>query len=193
MTAVFAEEDDSVEIQTLLTMEDARTALPDLPPSVHITGLNSYPEEMPEQLFLSVTMLIANTMENSYLLQYDWRTGEIATLPGPGSDPVSLYGGFVIANGRYLMFSDYNDPNLALRLYDIANQTWRVYSGSPPRFFVDRQQTWSTDGNWLVLPDEDAVRLIAPDQDYEKLLFHGLDFCETAFWVNSASVAEPGP
>jgi hypothetical protein len=117
-----------------------------------------------------------------HLFTYDWRQDELSPWQWPLLPPadVNMFAG-ESATGRYLTFVD-DRVGFALLLFDQQEETWQQYSLRSPRFLW-RPFTWSEDDAWLLLLDEEAVRLIAPAHGYEKMLFHGLGYCETAVWV----------
>ncbi|HUM72488.1 MAG TPA: hypothetical protein PLK31_26990, partial [Chloroflexota bacterium] len=191
MTAVITG-DNSVEIENRLTMEEIRATLPDLPPTsqLYLAGMTSYPAAQPEQLFLSVFDWQGNMAQRGYLLQYDWQEHEWSSID---SEFVSATWGDIRQHGRYLTVGGYTNAGYAIHLYDIPNQRWQVYEVDNSRFLSGSPAAWSEDGNWFILLDSGLIRLVAPEHRYEKRLFHGLDYCGTALFVDRERRDETGP
>ncbi len=196
MTAVFSEDSESVQIQPKLTAADIRPHLPELPSAhrLYLTAVMPYPAEQPKQLFLSIADSEFGIVRDSFLLQYEWQTEKFSLISDEEGDPMNSVSPVSMSvHGRYLITGNYTGDSFTLRLYDISGQTWKTYETPIPRFTLNGQQAWSDDGNWLILPDADAIWLVAPAYDYRKILFHGLDYCETALWVGRASSIDVGP
>ncbi len=191
MTAVITE-NDTVQIETLLATSEVGAALPGGPPTgqLYLAAMTPYPATQPEQLFLSIFDWQDNVGQSSYLLQYDWQKHEWATLDSiPANRPWST----IHQHGRYLTSGLYTDSGYEVHLYDIPDQRWQVYEGERPRFSFGGPLSWSDDGHWFILLESGLVRLIAPEYEYQKLLFHGLDNCEGALFVDRARRDETGP
>jgi hypothetical protein len=186
MTAVFADDGPSFQIQSPVTPDTIRAAIPELASrrEISINSITAYPASQPELLFISIFDWQGNVVRSSHLVQYDWQTHEWTPL---NSETLSASWWTVNQYGRYLVIGDYVNAGLRLQVYDIVNEKWQTYETAAPRFGFGGQQSWSDDGNWLILTDTDAVRLIAPAYAYQKVLYHGLDYCEMALWVDRAS------
>lgn len=191
MTAVITG-DNSVEIENRLTMEEIRATMLDLPPTsqLYLAGMTPYPAARPEQLFLSVFDWQGNMAQRGYLLQYDWQEHEWRSID---SEFVSASWGDIRQHGRYLTLGVYTNSGYEVWLYDVPNQQWQVVEGGDPRFLSGSPLSWSDDGNWFILLDNGMVRLIAPEYDYQKLLFHGLDYCVAALFVDPTPTADDAP
>ena len=84
-------------------------------------------------------------------------------------------------NNRYFLVAANEQFNVVMRLYDVEQNVYASYSvRSAWRGGYD----WTLDGNWLLILEEDGVRLVAPDHDYEHFIVHDFGECETAVWVN---------
>ena len=84
-------------------------------------------------------------------------------------------------NGRYLTTVTSENSTPTYFAYDLERERSLTYKLSP---FIYSQIDWSADGQWFVLPEDGRLRLIAPGSRYERPLFHGIDGCGTAVWVN---------
>jgi Tol biopolymer transport system component len=47
---------------------------------------------------------------------------------------------------------------------------------------------WSANGRWLLRIDRELLYLIAPDHDYQQVIFHGFPNCFFAAWVNKEKI-----
>lgn len=184
MTAVMSGS-DSVQIENRLTMDMILAALPDLPPTrqLYLAGMTPYPATQPEQLFLSLFDWQSNVARAGFLLQYDWQKHELSSID---SEFVSASSWAIAQHGPYLTLTVYTDPGYEVRLYDVPKQRWQVHEGERPRFSFGGPLSWSDDDHWFILPESGLVRLIAPEYEYQKLLFHGLDNCVAALFVDRA-------
>ncbi|GIK56769.1 MAG: hypothetical protein BroJett015_24320 [Chloroflexota bacterium] len=193
LTTAVMSEDGTVQIEHPLTIDHIRAALPGLPSNsrVYIATMTPYPATQPEQLFLSIFDWQGNMLQRGYLLQYDWQKHEWAILDNaPANHPWWA----IQQHGRYLALAVYGISESEVYLYDIPNQRWQVYTGGNPGFIFDNPLPWSDDGRWFIVLESGLVRLIAPEYEYQKLLFHGLDNCVAALFVDRARRdVDPGP
>ncbi len=166
--------------QILLHTSAVLAALPEAGEPAQISLLSALPHPTQPDLWYLIVMTVFDGMvEQSYLLTFDQSSGEIApltTLDFSVGYPLVLEG-----NGRYLttVSSENNVPSYFL--YDLEAERPYTYE-LPPAIYP--QIDWSADGRWIVLPEDGLLRLIAPGSRYERPLFHGLDSCGTAVWVN---------
>jgi hypothetical protein len=178
VTAVFPQnEAGEIDIQVQLIGKDVGAANPgmSLPRVPVIVWAGGYSPERPDDP-------PPTGNDDSFVAHYNWRRKELSFLELPNEGEVTFVG--ASPNGRYLIFSDANGDTPALHLYDPTIQAWQHYEKSSTLYPQKSQQIWSNDGNWLALMEGDTVRLIAPAYNYEKLIYHGLDFCETVTWMN---------
>ncbi|MBX3056656.1 MAG: hypothetical protein KF770_09305 [Anaerolineae bacterium] len=191
MTAVITE-NDTVQLKTLLTMDEINASLPDLPPTrqLYIATITPYPATQPEQLFLSLFDWQSNVIRNGFLLQYNWQTHEWTAVDNaPANHPWWA----IQQHGRYLSLGLYGLSGYEVHLYDVPNQRWQVFDGGEPRSLVGDPLSWSDDGRWFIVSESGLVRLVAPEYAYQKLLFHGLDNCVAALFVDRDRREETGP
>lgn len=193
MTAVFADDTDLVTMEPLLTVEDIRAFLPGNIRTLFINSIGRYPINQPEQLFIIAHNFQSGLMESNYLLQYELQTGKLSFLPEIGDRPIGTSGLFTSPDGRYLSLGLFGISIYEVHLYDIPNQRWQVYEGSSPGFISGHPLSWSDDGRWFILSESGLVRLVAPEYEYQKLLFHGLDNCVAALFVDRDRRDEAGP
>jgi hypothetical protein len=66
-------------------------------------------------------------------------------------------------------------------VYDLKLQRTMSFSISQ---FIFPQVDWSADEQWFIVPEEGILRLVAPGSRYERPIFHGIEGCGTAVWVN---------
>lgn len=193
LTTAVMSEDGTVQIEHRLTMDHIRAALPGLPSNsqMYIATITPYPTTQPEQLFLSIFDWQGNALQRGYLLQYDWQKHEWAILDNaPASHPWWA----IQQHGRYLSLGVYGLSSYEVHLYDVPDQRWQVFDGGEPRFLSGDLLSWSDDGRWFIVLESGLVRLVAPEYEYQKLLFHGLDNCVAALFVDRARRgAETGP
>lgn len=167
-------------LQVLLHTNALLAALPEGNPSSQLALLSALPHpHQPDMWYLLAMAVIENNITQSYLFSFDAISGAITALAAfddSAGYPLELAG-----NGRYLttVASENNVPSYFL--YDLAEARPYTYE-LPPAIYP--QIDWSANGRWLVLPEDGLLRLIAPGSRYERPLFHGLDGCGTAVWVN---------
>ena len=69
--------------------------------------------------------------------------------------------------------------------HDTQQQQTHIYTISyPSSMFIHPYYDWSRDSNWLVIIDQNYLRLIAPAHNYERLITHDLQNCSHPAWVN---------
>ena len=131
------------------------------------------------QLSLQYVIQTDAQFESAKLLQ-DFTDMETATILGQGPSSLAPRRN----EGRFLTFAvnESGEPNdTTLRLYDIKQDSWQIF---PMSFVWEGSVTWSTDGNWLLLLEKDALRFVLPGHDYDRRIFHDFQNCVTAVWVN---------
>ena len=90
-------------------------------------------------------------------------------------------------DGRWLLVTlleSATPTTWSFRLYDLQEQRALALSAYYPAYpsqfpFYD----WTADGRWLVVVEDGFLRLIAPAEDYQKLVTHRLDDCLYVAWV----------
>jgi hypothetical protein len=163
-------------LQVLLHSNVLLAAIPEADPSTFLSLLVGvlFDPNQPETWYL----LAITTMDESYLFTFDQSSGAITVLTTIdfGSYPLELRG-----DGRYLATVTRENNAPAYFVYDLEQERPLTYDlpGS-----VYPQIDWSADGQWFASPDEGVLRLVAPGSRYERPLFHGMDGCGTAVWVN---------
>jgi hypothetical protein len=92
-------------------------------------------------------------------------------------------------DGRWLLISgdDYTQGRAALYFYDVARrESYEVeYLSSypmPMHWLYD----WSSDGQWLAIPDSGYVRLINPAAGHQELFIPDSGYCTAAAWVTGS-------
>jgi hypothetical protein len=151
-------------------------AVPETGPSAFLSLLGVlFDPNQPEMWYL----LAMTTIDESYLFTFDQSSGAITVLTtlefGSGYS-LELRG-----NGRYLATVTRADNAPAYFVYDLERERPLTYELPPANY---PQIDWSADGQWLALPGDGVLRLIAPGSRFERPLFHGIDSCGTAVWVN---------
>jgi hypothetical protein len=86
----------------------------------------------------------------------------------------------IAPNGRWLTLYEFNGRNSdSFKLLNQETGEERVLgltnSGLGP--------TWSADGNWYLMNQENHLLLAAPDYDYQKPIFHNFTNCDQAYWL----------
>lgn len=113
----------------------------------------------------------------------DLPTGDPLVLTPTGYRPFVLTG-----DGKRLMTVHFVDPFTSqwnLRLYDIGTKDYQTINVNFPPYpapfpFYD----WSLDWQWLLLIDNGYIRLVAPDQNYERIVTHDFTACRYSGWIN---------
>ncbi len=117
----------------------------------------------------------------AYLFEYFPETGKISFFQSFREFQTAVFLGSSPDN-RYFSIAVLEESGVAMRLYDVQQNQYRSYSvPSAWRGGYD----WTPDSEWLLILEEDGVRLVAPAYDYERRIVHDFSGCETAVWVNS--------
>jgi hypothetical protein len=167
--------------QVILTSDDLLDAVPSSRRPAHLLMYTLIVNPArPDQWFIQATTSLNSPTGQDYLFAYDWQSGQISSLlelGGRAQAGMQLEG-----NGRYLTLitSENNDP--VYLIYDLENGRTVSYPFTPS-FYIGAD--WSADGQWLLILDEEALRLIAPGSRYERPIFHEIAGCGAAVWVNS--------
>lgn len=171
----------------LLNTEDIGAALPiheDTGPII-IKSVVSHPAQ-PDWLFIAASV---GSFEN-YLLSFRRGTGEISVLLE--LEAHTLISPFQFMSGGQLLAFSTGGPRLEgfntsnyLRLVPLEPETMSVVlseiSFEPLAGF---SFDWSRDGRWLLIVEQDAIRLTAPNQNYNHTITHDVESCYNAAWVN---------
>jgi hypothetical protein len=173
---------ESADIAAAITGDD-----PTMPVSVQ--SVIAHPDQ-PNWLFIAAAIHPEIESQNNYILAFQRDTAEITvaldmTDNSLGS-PLQI-----ILDGQYLAFSSFGAapissilaPFIGLIPLEPADMT----IGSPIesyRLNSGFNHDWSQDGRWLLLVEQNALRLIAPGHNYDQTIAHNLDFCYEAAWIN---------
>ncbi len=178
---------DGTLSQTRITIDDLLLALPDDAATEELFILGS--SSIGEGQRLIYLYSIDEQSSLQYILQSTVKFGLNAQV-----EPTKLIEEFtdvdtamilgVGPNGRFPYFAvnQSGEPDdTTLRLYDVEQDSWQTFSMSS---VWGGSVTWSTDGNWLLLLEKDALHFVLPSHDYARHVFHDFQDCQTAVWVN---------
>ena len=56
--------------------------------------------------------------------------------------------------------------------------------GYPLSTFIHPFMDWSGDGQWLIIVENNFLRMTAPEYDYDRLILHELQACSHVAWIN---------
>lgn len=185
VTAIFPEDEmGEIDIQVELTGKDMWATYPDMSFSrgLMVEWVGGFLPSQPDEFFVLFKDMSPIGNDDRFLAKYNWQRKELSFLELPEGKTIDLAG--ISPNGRFLLFYDEASVMSILHLYDRTTQTWQEYEQSSALIPNKSEQFWSADGNWLALLDGDTIRLVAPAYNYEKLVYHGLEYCETVAWMN---------
>lgn len=106
-------------------------------------------------------------------------------LSGDESNPMSIIAENEGLDGRWVS-SSRSSRNLVdswlIYVHDTQiNETNQYVVRYPASTIIHPYYGWSKDGNWLVIVDQNFIRLIAPGYDYERLIRHDLKNCSHVY------------
>lgn len=117
----------------------------------------------------------------TYLIAYAPATGRMALYENLREFETAVF----LSNSpdnRHFLIAVLEQSGVAMRLYDVQQNQYRSYA--VPSAWRGRYD-WSANSDWLLILEEDGVRLVAPAYDYERRIVHDYLGCETAVWVNA--------
>jgi hypothetical protein len=145
---------------------------------IFLGGISKGPEG---QLLLSMFTYEQNIPTLRYLIRFDPVTEKLRFFADLRNLSSAVHVGSS-PDGRFTGIGFIDRIGIRLRLYDSERDRWTSYevpSASRARI------AWSTDSNWLLLLEEDALHFVAPAHDFDRHVFHEFQGCETAVWVNT--------
>jgi len=90
----------------------------------------------------------------------------------------------VSPDGRWLVLSKLRE-SWTFYLHNLErNETQVLVTDYPPYPMRFPYYDWSQDGRWLVIADDGFLRLLAPDQSYQRLIPYEYDACLFAAWAD---------
>ena len=123
----------------------------------------------------------ADAYMSGYLLEYDLEGGTLSWME-PFAE-VSLMANVTYSpDNRFLQAMELKENRETLHLLD--RETGELQSHHISNVAEFKRVSWSQDENWLVVPGDEALHLIAPSAKYERLVFYEEGKCNTAVWVN---------
>jgi hypothetical protein len=94
----------------------------------------------------------------------------------------------VSSDGRWISASrpssDAADTWLIFARDTELNETYQYITEYPSSTFFHPYYDWSKDGQWLIIVEENYLRLVAPGHNYERLIAHNLQSCSHVAWVD---------
>ncbi|MCP4425959.1 MAG: hypothetical protein GY803_15815 [Chloroflexi bacterium] len=171
----------SSPLQTLINSADLLATLPEngRPDQLLMYAVIADPAR-PDQLFIQATTALGGVAGRDYLFAFD-RQGRDVSLILSLDDRIQGTAQ-VEGNGRYLATISMENNNPVYLLHDLESHRTVTTYPFAPAFFIGAD--WSANGDWLVMMDDDAMRLIVPGSRYERPIFHGVGECGAAVWVN---------
>jgi hypothetical protein len=84
-------------------------------------------------------------------------------------------------DNRFFTVALLEQTSVILRFYDSLKNDYLSY---PVRSAWRGGFDWTFDSNWLLILEDEGIRLVAPAHDYDYFVGHDFGRCETAVWVN---------
>jgi hypothetical protein len=155
---------------------------------------------VPGQLLISATGIRASAGEY-FIFSLDSTEDRTAATPvlqlqrsgAPGGlagvmTPTGLPPFLVSANGRWLVMTElvgHHKETWTILLHDLQQGETRQLADTVPAMpgyfpILD----WSADGEWLLVADRQALRLLAPALAFEMAVPHEFDACTAVFWTS---------
>ncbi len=180
VTAVFTHTHPITISRSLLQTADLLKLLAEeAPTTLHITSVLPHPTQQ-DWLFLTA---VSDT--HFYLFQFDRRSGVLFLFRQLARQTEQFPQVSLTENGRFLVLAipQTTYPHWYINVHDLSNSWLHTY---PAPFYDPRASgfDWSADGEWLVIPNEGFLRLIAPAYNYEQPIFHHITNCSSVAWVN---------
>lgn len=137
----------------------------------------------PEHLVLLTFAEQGNQGEIGTIFSYDWQNDRLKMEAELSGDLGRIFVG-ASPDGRYLNLIDtFYGSNLTV--FDLKEKQWQNFALQTNQVNRGMQGNflWSQDDAWLLLVDNDTIRLISPTQDYEKKFFPGQSLCSFPTWI----------
>jgi hypothetical protein len=177
---------------TLLITADLLNALPaaERPEQLAIRQITSNPAA-PRWLFIEA---VVPDRQSQYIFAFD-RESEAVSLRLQVDDSERFIAFRLSPDGRYWTLTthardDLVGTNWTLYLHNIARNETEALAFRPLPYGEYSYQ-WSADGRWLLKADSGVIQLIAPNDDYFKLIYYDGARCTSAVWVQGSAPHSP--
>ncbi len=136
----------------------------------------------PASLLLLARTYQHDSVDMSYLFTLDATTGQLVLLAKDRrlGEPITFS-----PNGRYVSRMAYESAYWTLTAHDLhtgGEQQWTTAIASTVAW--ERRYDWSEDGRWLVLAEDDVLRLLAVGESYEQRVLLPEQGCYAVSWVD---------
>lgn len=157
------------------------------PPQIFVNDV--LPNPAGSTLMISAVVLPAdNVSGRQYFFRYEVQEGELSVLmalDGTSGSPATF-----TENGRFLTALLTGQSDVILYVYDTLHDEQDTIplngGGGHPFPHYD----WSADERWLVIADDRMLHLTAPAFAYKRPIFHNLNGCHTAVWINDTETGD---
>lgn len=142
-----------------------------------------------EALVVSAVVLPPDDVSGrQYFFWYEMETEALSILMA--LDETSGLPAAFTENGRFLTALLTGESDLTLHIYDTASEEQYAVSLNGHSGYPFPRYDWSGDERWLVIANDRSLRLVAPAFAYERPIFHNLNGCHTAVWVNEMEIGD---
>jgi hypothetical protein len=137
-------------------------------------------------------LIVSADAESIYFFRQALPTGEV-TFEAEADivlEPQILYHYGYSPDDHWLVISgsDLTEGTSSIHLYNLNSRETASYQFAAVYDFpLHWLLSWSTDGQWLSVPDNGHLRLISPEADYQKLIVLEDLMCSGAVWVDHES------
>ncbi len=136
-----------------------------------------------ELLLFASPMRDKNFPPPGYLLTFNLETGMLDWV-APFAQMRLMSNVSLTPNGRFWQAIELKDGLKTLYLFDVETGAQQSYNLDSDGWWAEDAVDWSQDGQWVLITDDDGLRLIAPSERYERRILSEVGVCSTAVWVD---------
>jgi hypothetical protein len=181
--------------EMLLETADLAALIPELEAAyMFVTNARADPAA-PDLIFLTAV----NSQDNTdHVFTFNWQTGEINLVLSVEESYGGLTPHSFSPDHRWLLMRTFLAPpfssdqrNQELFYYDMETQEVRNYGLVEDMILPT--ESWSNNGQWLVLLGRDFLILTAPGANYDHLVQHSFRDCTGVAWITKVTVTSKLP
>jgi hypothetical protein len=150
-----------------------------------------------QHVFLSLPLSLGEGTRIAPPVQIELAINQLPARVPSIADPNGSVPFVVSPNGRWLTVAHLAEKASDLwliRVVEIGGPREYSYSARYPGYaFSHPFFDWTSDDRWLLILDQDFMKLIAPTLGFERIIAHDLQTCSNPAWINwnAVEAAEP--